>query len=387
MNKQCPNVKSTFCFLCAIFRFTLRSTYYFPLSALVVFFSLLSILQFPFSAFAADVVTLTLTAAPNVPPPIKRTFPELVKVELVATEFSGSLGDGTEYQFWGYNGRVPGPFIRVREGDTVELTLKNDEHSKFPHSIDLHAVTGPGGGAKVTQTPPGEQSTFTWKALHPGLFVYQCATPHVPTHIANGMYGLILVEPSGGHILIEPGGGVIGRVGGQIEGAGGLAKVDQEFYIMQGEFYTQGAHGVKGLQAFSLEKADREQPDYVVFNGREGSLTGQRALKVKVGETVRLFVGNGGPNLTSAFHIIGEIFDQVLPGGALGSPVMKNVQTIPIPPGDAAIIEFIVNVPGTYLLVDHSIFRAFDKGALGALEVTGPESRESLEIFHSGGAR
>jgi nitrite reductase (NO-forming) len=396
MSKQCQNVKSTFSFPLSVFRSNPLSTFYFLLSrfSLFAFDSVtvavllpLTIGSLPSITFAADAISLTPTAAPNVPPPIKRSQPERVKVELEATEFRGSLGDGTEYEFWGYNGRVPGPFIRVREGDTVELTLKNDDHSKFPHSIDLHAVTGPGGGAKVTQTLPGEQSTFTWKALHPGLFVYHCATPHVPTHIANGMYGLILVEPAGGHILIEPGGGVIGRVGGQIEGAGGLTKVDQEFYIMQGEFYTQGAHGVKGLQRFSLEKADREQPDYVVFNGREGSLTGERALKVKVGETVRLFVGNGGPNLTAAFHIIGEIFDQVLPGGALGSPVMKNVQTIPIPPGDAAIVEFTVNVPGTYLLVDHSIFRAFDKGALGALEVTGPESRDSLDIFHAGGAR
>jgi nitrite reductase (NO-forming) len=359
-----------------------------PLSVLL-FFSLLSILHFPFSAFAADAITLTPTAAPNVPPPIKRTYPELVKIELEATEFRGTLADGTEYQFWGYNGRVPGPFIRVREGDVIVLTLKNNDHSKFPHSIDLHAVTGPGGGAKVTQTLPGEQSTFTWKALHPGLFVYHCATPHVPTHIANGMYGLILVEPAGGHILIEPGGGLIEQpgVGSRVEGAGGLIKVDHEFYIMQGEFYTQGAHGAKGLQAFSLEKAEREQPDYVVFNGRDDSLTGEGALKVKVGERVRLFVGNGGPNLTSAFHIIGEIFDQAFPGGALGSPAMKNVQTVPIPPGDAAIIEFTANVPGTYLLVDHSIVRAFDKGALGALEVAGPESSESLGIFHSGGAR
>jgi len=401
MDEQPTHVKSTFHCLCSILHSSHAriphpvsrfpnplSIFHNPFSVLLVFFSLLSILHVPFSAFAADtIITLAPTAAPNVPSPIKRSQPERVKVELEAKEFRGSLSDGTEYLFWGFNGSVPGPFIRVREGDIIELTLKNDPNSKFPHSIDLHAVTGPGGGAKVTQTLPGEKSTFTWKALHPGLFVYHCATPHVPTHIANGMYGLILVEPAGGVIHIEPSGGLIEQPGGRIEGGGNLPKVDEEFYIMQGEFYTQGTHGARGLQGFSIDKAEREQPDYVVFNGRDDSLTGDRALKVKVGERVRLFVGNGGPNLTSSFHVIGEIFDQVYPGGAISGPIMKNVQTTQIPPGGAAIVEFTVDVPGTYLLVDHSIFRAFDKGALGVLEVTGPESSGSMEIFHPGGAR
>ena len=337
---------------------------------------LLILLAMAIPALAADADSLPLAAAPDVPPPLQRVAPPRVKIELEATEFHGRLADGTEYDFWGYNGTVPGPFIRVREGETIELTLKNNAHNTFIHSIDLHAVTGPGGGAPVTQTPPGAQSTFTWKALHPGLFVYHCASPHVPTHIANGMYGLILVEPVGGHLRAEPSesGGLFGRFGERIERTGGLPKVDREFYIMQGEFYTQGAHGARGLQSFSIEKARQEQPDYVVFNGREGSLTGEHALKANVGEKIRLFIGNGGPNLTSAFHIIGETFDQVYLEGAIGAPVKKDVQTVPIPPGSAAIVELTLDVPGTYLLVDHSIFRAFDKGALGMLEVSGPEA-------------
>jgi nitrite reductase (NO-forming) len=357
------------------FPFTLR-----PFTIAVLLALIIGLL--PAITLAADPITLVPTAAPDVPPPIQRTSSERVKVKLEAKEFRGSLADGTEYEFWGFNGSVPGPFIRVREGDTIELTLKNDAHSTFPHSIDLHAVTGPGGGAAVTQTLPGKTSTFIWKALHPGLFVYHCATPHVPTHIANGMYGLILVEPAGGIIHIEPGGAggaLIERSIGRVEGDGGLPKVDHEFYVMQGEFYTQGPHGARGLQPFSIDKAEREQPDYVVFNGREDSLTGERALKAKVGETVRLFVGNGGPNLVSSFHVIGESFDEVYPGGAIGGPIMRNVQTTTIPPGAAAIVEFTLDVPGTYLMVDHSIFRAFDKGALGLLEVTGPEAPE---IFH-----
>jgi nitrite reductase (NO-forming) len=312
-------------------------------------------------AHAADTITLTPATAPNVPPPVQRAAPARVKVELETKEFRAPIADGTDYEFWGFGNSVPGPFIRVREGDTIELTLKNHSSSTFPHSIDLHAVTGPGGGAKVTQTLPGEKSSFTWKAMHPGLYVYHCATPHVPTHVANGMYGLILVEPA----------------------RAGLPKADREFYIMQSEFYTQGAHGAHGLQAYSMEKARMEQPDYVLFNGRDGSLTGERALKAKVGEKIRLFVGNGGPNLVSSFHVIGGIFDQVYAEGAVGSPPATNVQTTLIPAGGAAIVEFTLDVPGTYILVDHSIFRAFDKGAIGMIEVTG---LEAPSIFNPAGA-
>jgi len=313
-------------------------------------------------ASAQDLIVLKLTPAPYVPPPVGRALSARVTVELEAKEFRAPLAEGTDYEFWSFNGTVPGPFMRVREGDSIELTLNNDVNNKFSHSIDLHAVTGPGGGASVTQTPPGDHSSFVWKALHPGLYIYHCATPPVPVHIANGMYGLIFVEPHGG-----------------------LPKADREYYIMQSEFYTQGRPGAHGLQAFSLDKADREEPDYVVFNGRVGSLTGEGALKAKVGEKVRLFVGNIGPNLISSFHVIGEVFDEVYPGGAVSGPTLRNLQTVLIPAGGAAIVDFTPLVPGTYTMVDHSIFRAFDKGALGQLEVTGPEEPG---IFRSmGGAR
>jgi nitrite reductase (NO-forming) len=236
----------------------------------------------------------------------------------------------------------------VRTGDTVRIRLSNARSSLNMHSIDLHAVTGPGGGAAVTQIMPGEEGAFEWKALNPGLYVYHCATPHVPVHIANGMYGLILVEPEGG-----------------------LPRVDREYYVMQGEFYTRGRTMAPGLQAFDPEKTRDERPEYVVFNGRMGALLDAGALTAKTGETVRLFVGNGGPNLIASFHVIGEIFDRVYPEAAVGGEMKRNVQTTLIPAGGAAIVEMKLEVPGRFLVVDHSISRAMDKGALGAIVVTG----------------
>jgi len=308
-----------------------------------------------------DIIKATLTSPPTVPPPVQRAKPAYVQVEIETKEFRGVLADGVEYEFWAFGNTVPGPFIRIRQGDTVELTLKNDPTSTFPHSIDLHAVTGPGGGASVTQTPPGEKSSFIWKALNPGLYVYHCATPPVPMHIANGMYGLILVEPENG-----------------------LPKVDREFYVVQGEFYTTGGYGEKGLLRFNPEAGREEKPHYVVFNGRVGALTGEGRLSAKVGETIRLYIGNGGPNLVSSFHVIGEIFDSVYPEGGLGNPPSRNIQTTLIPAGGAAIVEFKLDVPGNYLIVDHSIFRPFDKGALGMINATGPENPEIFSPLKRG---
>src|SRR5215467_7412027 len=296
-------------------------------------------------------VKAILTSAPLVPPPVDRAGNARVIVALETTEVEGVLADGVRYTFWTFGGTVPGPFIRVRLGDVVQMRLKNGEKSMHPHSIDLHAVTGPGGGAAVTQLGPGQEGAFEFKALNPGLYVYHCATPSVPEHIANGMYGLILVEPEKG-----------------------LPRVDREYYVMQGEFYTRGKTLAPGLQALDPAKLTTERPEYVVFNGKMGALLGEGAVKAKVGETVRLYVGNGGPNLISSFHVIGEIFDTVYAEAALGGAApMRNVQTTLIPAGGAAIVELKVQVPGRFLLVDHSIVRAMEKGALGSLEVAGPE--------------
>ncbi len=291
-----------------------------------------------------------LTSPPFVPAPVGDRDAKQLTVDMEILEEVGEMTDGVQYVYWTFGGSVPGSFIRTRVGDEIEFTLKNHPDNKLPHNIDLHAVTGPGGGATSSFVAPGHQITFSFKALNPGLYVYHCATAPVGMHIANGMYGLILVEPEGG-----------------------LPPVDREYYIMQGDFYTKGKYGAPGLQPFDMNKAIAEAADYVVFNGKVGSMTGDDALTANVGETIRLFVGNGGPNLVSSFHVIGEIFDRVNVEG--GSLINENVQTTLIPSGGAVIVEFKVDVPGTFIIVDHSIFRAFNKGALAMLKVTGPEDK------------
>lgn len=302
---------------------------------------------------AADlpVIEGVTTFAPEAPPPVNRNHAARVKVKFEVQEKVMRMADGVEYKFWTFGGHVPGPMIRVREGDTVELEFANRSDSTVPHNIDFHAATGPGGGAEASFTAPGHVSTFSFKALQPGLYIYHCATAPVGMHIANGMYGLVLVEPKEG-----------------------LPPVDKEFYVVQGDFYTKGKYGEAGLQPFDMEKAIREQPDYVVFNGSVGSIAGDNALKANVGDKVRIFIGNGGPNLVSSFHVIGEIFDEVRVEG--GTLINKNVQTTLVPAGGAAIVDFKIDVPGVYNLVDHSIFRTFNKGALGQIRATGPENKE-----------
>ena len=307
-----------------------------------------------------------MASAPNVPPPITRSYPTRVILNIEIKEHTQALADGVSYTYWTFGDETPGKFLRVREGDLVETHLSNHPDNSLAHNIDFHGATGPGGGGEASFVAPGHTTTFTWRALRPGLFLYHCVAAPAGLHIANGMYGLILVEPKEG-----------------------LPPVDKEFYIAQGEFYTTGKYGARGPQAFSLDKALHEQPEYVVFNGRVGALMGDNALQAKVGETVRIYLGNAGPALVSSFHIVGEIFDSVYgEGGTL--PNQHNVQTTVIPVGGSSIVEFTARVPGEYTLVDHSMFRAFNKGAMGQLRVTGKDNdmifsgRTNEEIFQPG---
>jgi nitrite reductase (NO-forming) len=303
----------------------------------------------------AEAVSIVLDPT-DLPPPIGKRTPQHVTIEIETVELEGQLADGTTFTYWTYDETVPGPFFRVKVGDTVEIILKNRADSTATHSIDFHAVTGPGGGAAVTQAPPGESRSFTFKAINPGIYVYHCATPMVAHHIANGMYGLILVEPEDG-----------------------MPPVDREFYVMQGEIYTQGAHGEHGRQEIDIQKLLNETPEYFVFNGAVGGLTQEYNMTANVGETVRIYFGVGGPNYISSFHVIGEVFDRVYDQGSITSPPLTNVQTTLVAPGGATVVEFGLEVPGRLILVDHALSRA-ERGLVGFLDVLGDDNPE---IFHS----
>lgn len=298
---------------------------------------------------ALPVVEAQLGVPPQAAPATGRTSAAKVVVNLEVREVTREIADGATYTFWTYGGTVPGPMIRVRRGDFVELHLQNHPENTMPHNIDLHAVTGPGGGATSTFTAPGHQTQFSFQALNQGVYIYHCATAPVGMHVANGMYGLIVVEPEEGY-----------------------PAVDREYYVVQGDFYTTGEYRAAGPQPFDMERAIHEDPSYVVFNGRDGALTGDNALPAEVGETVRLWVGNGGPNLTSSFHVIGEIFDRVWTEG--GTQISTDVQTTSVPPGGSAIVDYTLEIPGTYILVDHALFRAFNHGAIGMMRVTGDDA-------------
>jgi nitrite reductase (NO-forming) len=285
----------------------------------------------------------------DLPAPIGSRGPRRVKVDLETVEVTGHLADGATYRYWTFNQKVPGPFIRVRVGDTVEVRLKNHDDSIMMHNVDFHAVTGPGGGAKATDAAPGEARGFEFTAINPGLYVYHCAVPMAAQHIANGMYGMILVEPEGG-----------------------LPKVDREFYVMQGEIYTEQKLGSKGELTESYDK-----PGVFRIQCAALALAKDKPLKAKTGETVRIFFGVGGPNYTSSFHLIGEIFDRVYNLGSLTTSLMRDVQTTTVPPGGATMVEVKLEVPGKFMLVDHALSRV-ERGLAGVLEVDG---RDNPDIY------
>jgi len=336
-------------------------------TTLIVLLLLVSITSIPFlswkvsgdgnaSAYAPN-RSRSPTDIPSAPSPANR-----VVITLITEEKLGQLANGVTYDFWTFNGTVPGPLIRLRVNQTVEMHIINPPNSTMTHSIDSHGIMGQGGGGAYSQTAPGNESIFQFTALIPGLFLYHCATPDIPSHIANGMYGLMLVEPEGE-----------------------LPKVDHEFYIVQGEFYTQGPYGQQGFQPFSFQKAQAATPDYVVYNGRVGALTGNGTMRIKVGDTVRVFFGNAGPNLDSSLHIIGGIMDRVYTDGSLESPPLLDVQTTLVPAGGAAMLEFKARTPGLLILLDHSIFR-MHLGAVATFTVTGPNNPAIIVSIKNGTA-
>jgi copper-containing nitrite reductase len=297
----------------------------------------------------------------DIPPPVGKRGPSVVHVALTAEEIVGTLdaSAGTTYRFWTFNGKVPGPMIRVRQGDTLQVTLHNKASNHMTHSIDFHAALGPGGGAELTQAAPGQSKTLTFETTIPGLFVYHCGTPMIAEHIANGMYGLILVEPEGG-----------------------LPPVDHEYFVMQGEIYSAAPMGKQGFQQFSAAKLIGETPEYFVLNGAVGGLVTQHPMPAKVGDTVRVFFGNAGPNETASMHVVGEIFTRVYRLGSLTSAPLSGIQTAGVPPGAAAILEFTARQPGKFVLMDHAMAR-MAKGNMAIFDVTGPQD---AELMHGGPA-
>lgn len=288
----------------------------------------------------------------DIPAPITRTEPTEVHIDITAKEVISEIAPGVYFNYWTYDRKVPGPFLRVMEGDTVTVTFHNDKSSLHNHTIDFHAVIGPGGGAAVLMANPGETKTLTFKAMFAGVYVYHCAEANVAVHMAHGQYGLILVEPKGG-----------------------LPPVDRELYVMQGELYTTGSLGKKGLQIFDSGAMLDGKAQYIVFNGRTGALTSPstNTMKANVGEKVRVYFGNGGVNLVSSFHVIGEIFEHVYHEGAITSEPHTNVQTTTVPAGGATVVDFTLMVPGKYVFVDHALAR-LDRGAWGVLFVEGPHN-------------
>ncbi len=294
---------------------------------------------------SAETIKAQLGFAPNVPPPIKRTEPANIVVNLTADEWTAPLSDDNNYEFWGFNKSVPGPMIRVMVGDTVEIRMKNNKDSKESHNIDFHAITGPGGGASLLNSEPGQESGGRFKMIIPGVFLYHCATasPSIPEHVANGMYGTIIVEP-----------------------AGGLKPVDKEFQITESEFYTKEGYAKGETMEFSYEAGLDERPSHVVYNGHASSMV-KTPLRAKAGETVRIFFTNPGPNFVDSFQLLEQPFDRVYTEGSLNAAPAENVKVAKVPAGGAVVVEFKVK-SGTYTFVDPVKDRQ-KQGALGLLKV------------------
>ncbi len=291
----------------------------------------------------------------DIPGPITRTTPDTVVVELETRELVAEIEPGVTFTYMTFNSQIPGPLIRTRVGDTVDLTITNHPENTMPHNIDLHAVRGPGGGAEDTLVMPGETKRITFKVTYPGLFVYHCAVPNLDYHISAGMFGAILVEPEEG-----------------------LPAVDHEFYLGQHELYTNGKTGEEGHHDFDFEAMAREDPTYVLINGEKYAIgpQGYNDMQMNTGETARVYFAVGGPNLFSSFHPIGSVWDEVYPQGAILSDPHRYVQTTPVLPGSAVIATLSSPVPLPIKLVDHALSRVARKGCLAVIDVQGEPDPE-----------
>jgi nitrite reductase (NO-forming) len=261
-----------------------------------------------------------------------------VDVHLVVTDKSVAIANGVDYQAWTYNGTVPGPVIHVRQGQTVNVTLTN--HGTMKHSIDFHAAeTEP--DLNYIDIDPNKSLKFSFVANVPGAFVYHCETQPILLHVANGMYGVLIVDP-----------------------ATPLPPADESYVILQSEWYTQQASG--HLMTANYERMMAERPDEVVFNGVAFQYR-DRPLVAIAGDRVRIYLVDAGPNLWTSFHVIGSMFDKIYPDGD-AAHALSNVSTYTVGPGAGAILDVVIPKPGKYAFVDHDMAHLM-VGAVGILEV------------------
>lgn len=296
---------------------------------------------------AAAVTPLQLKSSDPVSQPRDAKLPPLigtgdsVDVTLTATDVNVEIASGVNYQAWTFNNTVPAPILHVRQGQTINVTFINK--GIMQHSIDFHAAeVAP--SVDYRSINPGESLKFSFTANMPGIFIYHCGTPPVLQHIAMGMYGAIVVDPAD---------------------TKAFPPADTSFVIVQSEWYTQQAQG--NLLTGNFNKMQAAAPDEVVFNG-DAFQYKDHPLQAKVGQRVRIYFLDAGPTLTSAFHVIGAIFDKVYPGGDM-SQAISGVSTYNVAPGEGMIFDVIFKQPGDYVIVDHSM-RAAYLGAQGVIHVT-----------------
>ncbi len=274
---------------------------------------------------------------------------DVVKVHLTLKDVTIEIAPGVKYAAWGFEGGAPGPVIHVRQGQTVEMTLTNG--GAIPHSIDFHAARIAPDKAFI-DVASGESFTFRFKAGDPGVFMYHCGTKPVLMHIANGMYGAIVVDP-----------------------ATPLPKVEREYVLVASEWYLT-SDGLTEPANGDLAKARTVSPDWTTFNGYAAQYV-THPLTADPGDTVRFYVVDAGPSLTTAFHVVGTIFDKAYIDGDMNPEhALEGVQTVDVPAGGGGVFEVTINEPGLYPVVSHS-FASVDLGQVGILKVGDPKGTMS----------
>jgi nitrite reductase (NO-forming) len=301
------------------------------------------------------------TIAPAVPAPVTRADNRVVEYDLTVKETSQKIAPDLVYRaLWTFDGVAPGPVMRVKQGDVIRFTLKSDSSNVTGHNIDFHFISGACGGCGDTRVKPGESKTVEVRALYPGVFMYHCAygdESNIPAvHIANGMFGFLIVDPE------RP-----------------LPAVAHEFMLVQSEFYVERIRKDSGVCSYS--GLTNEAPTNIFFNGKHADLN--PPLTVNTGERVRLYMGRGGVNGWSAFHVIGAVFDKVYAdGGTSDPPSQHGIQTVTVPVGGATIVEFVTPVPGKLTAVDHNLSRVAFKGLAQVINVVGPRNKEVYDVHH-----